>query len=483
MDGIQRISNSFATEPSKALSGAIKSGAEDNVAPVNLNDSVERSSGSDSLNASSLPTKSGIMASISSGVTVAGAAELLMDRTFEGSMRRLWSCQIPEGLSSEPLITADGTVLCGTEAGSLVAIKDGKREWELKLGDEPLTSPVEGPDGMLHVSGKHSVYSVRLDDRDGVKTAAKEYECRIDEGEERISRPDAGPDGTVYVTTSPGRMHAIWKGKKKWSYRPKSFFNKGENSDWSGITAGADGTVYAGTQGGRVVAVKDGKELWSFKMRKVMQENMTGDDYYNVHDKPSCAPVIGPDGLVYVATDGGSIYALKNGKEQWSSFVSSNVGSLNVGPDGNIYTQGYSIIGTKFENSVYCVSKGDYKWNHTPSTCPALSSRAVMADGTLLVGTEKGITALSPEGRAIGSIDMESGGEDGRKRPQKAIVAPDDTVYVISDKKTLRAYSRSASGVSSGSEYAAESPGIEENDSWLVIDGVQLQKRKLPGEL
>ncbi|MGV8125134.1 MAG: PQQ-binding-like beta-propeller repeat protein [Candidatus Xenobiia bacterium LiM19] len=474
MDGIQRISASALPESAKKT----KITRDTCSSVATPQDSVERSSGNECSGRSPEVLNPGMMSSLSSGSTVAGAAELFMDRSFPGSIHRQWSCSIPEGLASEPCMAKDGTLFCGTETGSLIAIKDGKREWELKLGDAPLTTPVQGPDGTIHVSGKHSVYSIKIEEKDGSKIGVKAFECEINEGEERISRPDVGSDGTVYVTASPGKMHALWKGKKKWSYRPKSFLNKGENSEWSSLSVSPDGTVFAGTQGGKVVAVKDGKELWAFKMKKVMQENMTGDDYYNVHDKPSCAPLLGADGILYVATDGGMIYALKDGKEQWSSFISNSAGSLNIGPDGMLYAQGYSIIGTRFENSVYGISKGDYKWSHTPGSCPSLSSRAIMSDGSVLVGTEKGITALSADGKVTGSIDVEGSSDPKDRRPQRVMVSPDDTVYVLSDRHTLKAYSQCSASPSGDSDLTSESTGIEENDTWLVIDGVLLKKKQ-----
>jgi outer membrane protein assembly factor BamB len=473
MDPLQRSSQTMPGRGSQNCSAAPPASAKYHVDEASPDTGLSDSLGAVNSAGNQTPQS---MRSLSHSLTLKDASKAIEGSTGNFGFH-LWDCDIAGGIKSEVFPAADGTLYCSTEDGKLVAIREGRREWEIKLSEGSLTKAAEGLDGTVYVSGKHAVYAVK----DGEKKA----ECPIGEGEESISRPAAGPDGTIYVTTNPGRLYALKNGKIKWSYRPKSFVNKRENSAWCDPTVGPDGTVYAGTAAGRIVALRDGREAWTFKMDKVAVENMTGDDYYNENDRPLGAPVLAADGTLYVGTGGGQVYALNEGKKLWGSRITDYMGAFNVGHDGTVYTQGSSILGTRIEQSLCAVSKGEITWSYHPPDgehC-GISSAGVLPDGRVLAGSLKNSCILH-EGKRAGDI-FKDPGSSKEGITQKPLVGPQGRFYIVHEGRTIKAYSVEEPPRDSGTDNSSASlvdPSVSDGDnSWLIIDDLRLPIKKQGG--
>lgn len=462
----------FTAEHNAAAAKSSPSAGNDSDALMEALDSAVLSGGKEPRRLSSSETE--IHAASDAKKSVNGARELFRDRSGYGTLHHLWDFDASGNICHQLAPASNGVLYCGTENGQFMAVKDGKKLWEIKLGDSRLSMPTLAPDGTVYVAGTHSVYAVK----DGVKTA----ECEINEGEESISRPAVAADGTVYVTTTPGKLYAIHDGQKKWSYRPRSFFNKKENSTWSPPTVGPDGTVYAGTAAGKILAMADGKELWCVKMDKIAMETMTGDDYFNVHDNPFGAPILGPDGVVIVGTTNGAVYTVKEGKKIWSSRITNSMTDFKVGPDGTIYTLGSCFLGMKFDHSLCAINDGKITWSYSPEGEPyGLSICGAAPDGKVLLGSRKHIYGVL-NGAKTGDLyhDKEGRAQDGCLH--KPVAGPDGNFYMNHDGHTISAYtlqrppeSPETDGPSSP---AVEAQGISTHEDWLMIDNLRMPIEK-----
>ena len=96
---------------------------------------------------------------------------------------------------------------------------------------------------------------------------------------------------------------------KAWDFETKFFIE-------SSPCVGSDGTVYVGSNDGNVYAVKDGQKCWNF----------------NIGGKLESSPCVGSDGTVYIGGKN-NVYALKDGKMLWDYKTDGNVRSSPcIGP-------------------------------------------------------------------------------------------------------------------------------------------------------
>lgn len=137
-------------------------------------------------------------------------------------------------------------------------------------------------------------------------------------------------DGSIFAGGENWSIVALDKrGNRKWSYRPELPY---------GFTASpviaADGTIIAVSTMGRAYAFQpDGKLKWRFQMGGTSV----------VHTDVS--PILGEDGTIYIFSDG--IYALSpDGIKRWNlSLPRQVVGEPTLAPDGTLYvaTEGSSV--------------------------------------------------------------------------------------------------------------------------------------------
>jgi outer membrane protein assembly factor BamB len=128
--------------------------------------------------------------------------------------------------------------------------------------------------------------------------------------------------------------------------------------------AGPDGTLYMGSDDGHLYALRDGVKLWEFK---------AGD---GVRSKP----VLDEDGVLYFGSLDRNLYAVRDGKEQWHFETQGPIyGSPLRGPDGTLY------IGTN-SGDFHAVKDGKELWSFK-ARGQIQGTPALGPDGTVYFGS------------------------------------------------------------------------------------------------
>ncbi|MEA3400125.1 MAG: PQQ-binding-like beta-propeller repeat protein [Armatimonadota bacterium] len=259
-----------------------------------------------------------------------------------------------------PAVAQDGTVYLVTGEGDLAALEPSSLErWRFTArkgsarGPELITAPVLGPDGTIFVGSHYGLYAIAANGRekwlfetggslshapavaaDGtIYIAQRGLTAVAPDGSEKWHldmdhpwgvEPAIGPDGTIYVTAGDrDRLCAVSPaGEVKWELRSSRML-----SPW--LAVGPDGTVYcfAGELTGHLVALNpDGSRRW-------------------MHPLPQSAhapPAIDADGVIYIC-DANYLFAIRpDGTEKWRLRTDGPSGAPVIGPDGRIYLLTYS---------------------------------------------------------------------------------------------------------------------------------------------
>jgi len=280
--------------------------------------------------------------------------EIVTDLIYVGSLdsnlycldttgKQQWSLNLGDAIYSTPAIGADGTVYVGTDKGTLSAVApNGTRMWSFKTGDEIAGSPTIGPTGLIYITSD-SVYCVDARGR-------RRWAFGTPEGDYFFASPVVDKNGLVYVGNYDGYLYCLGPtGRQQWrspapdadEIRPEvvvgtdSALYFGTDGDYLcrktpegaptvlyealdiiAVTAAVSdkGTVYFLPDDGTLVArAANGRLLWT---RDVASG--TKDTYY------SSSPTIGPNGIVYVGSWDGGLYAFRAdgtaAKTQWPQY-------------------------------------------------------------------------------------------------------------------------------------------------------------------
>ena len=201
------------------------------------------------------------------------------------------------------------------------------------------------------------------------------------------SSPAIAADGTLYIGDAGGapKLYAVSSsGQLKWTFATLGGLD--------GPAISADGsTVYVG----------GGGDLWQSGDTKIYAISSSGSLRwtYTTGGKVMSSPVIDADGIVYVGSFDGKLYALYPGgldanRLKWAFATGGSVrSSPAVGYDGTLY------FGS-FDGYVYAVNPdGTEKWRHWTGHS-IMSSPAVGTDGAVYIGggTENKLYAFNPDG-------------------------------------------------------------------------------------
>ena len=187
--------------------------------------------------------------------------------------------------------------------------------------------------------------------------------------------PALGPDGTVYAVSGLGltAFDGV-NGAVKWTFT-------GQGGMGASPALSADGTLYIGSSrggsGGKVYAIdaRSGTQKWAFDMKG-----------YDVEQ----APCLGPDGTVYIGTNGPGIFALdgKTGAQKWFFGLGYQIGTgapLAVSADNIVY------VPTEFGQLVAIDGlTGTYKWGYSVQGHPFHCAPLIGTDGVVYVGCDDG---------------------------------------------------------------------------------------------
>jgi len=174
---------------------------------------------------------------------------------------------------------------------------------------------------------------------------------------------------------------------------------------YAGPAIGADGIIYIGSYDGNLYALNpDGTLKWKFA---------TGRLY--------STPTIGADGTIYVGSYDGNLYALNpDGTLKWSYTAGTRIyGSPAIAEDGTIYVGSY-------DKKIYALNPdGSLKWTYTAGSYVYYAQPAIAEDGTIYVGTYDGnVYALNPDGTVKWSYTA------GTRIYGSVSIGADGTIYV-----------------------------------------------------
>jgi hypothetical protein len=145
-------------------------------------------------------------------------------------------------------------------------------------------------------------------------------------------------------------------------------------------------------------------------------------------------PAIGTDGIIYIGSEDGHLYAVyPNGTQKWNFTTNGSIiASPAIGSDGSIYF----VSGNNFLYAI--TSTGNLKWKYpiTKGTDPTLlSSPAIGSNGVIYVGSDNGcIFAVDPDGTLKWKY------QTGQKIYSSPCIGSDGVIYVGSDDGYLYAF-------------------------------------------
>ncbi|MDP7011310.1 MAG: PQQ-binding-like beta-propeller repeat protein [Verrucomicrobiota bacterium] len=264
-----------------------------------------------------------------------------------------------DNLYSSPALGLDGTVYVGSMGGKVYALngKSGAKKWEFGIRGTTFASPVVGLDNKVYAASVNPLGGGVLYALDG-KTGSKIWEHKVKDNQ-IANVPAIGSDSIVYFGISldaqgdKGKMIALEgkDGTVNWE------FSLNANGHPSLSVIGADKNIYFGTQMGNgdslfySVDGKSGLKKWEHKIQR------TGLFPPSV----MASPAMGDDGTVYIGANTdrkGELLALngKSGVKKWALEIGA-INGIVIGADGIIY------VGSA-EGKVYAIktsSKGPAK--------------------------------------------------------------------------------------------------------------------------
>jgi len=267
------------------------------------------------------------------------------------------------------------------------------------------------------------------------------------------------------LSTSPGAR------KQKWTFR----IGTGTST---GLAVGPDGAVYVGGRNLLYAIAPNGKLLWEHSLGA---------------EGVKAAPVVGPDGTVYMATIYGAVYAVaSDGQRRWQSF--GNYSGIDASPgldgEGTLY-----VVYTTREIDVFQESRsrpfqgrlvvdpvrisddrvlfGGYFASSRNDTSPVLA-----ADATLFVSRQSWLHAFTPQGEQIWAMESPAGGWFGNPA-----IGPDGTLYLGDSRQTLYAVDRAGNKkwAFSTQGTVVESPTIDADGTIYFCDDKTLTALLLDG--
>jgi outer membrane protein assembly factor BamB len=352
-----------------------------------------------------------------------------------------WTIGYPtfNNIHSSPAIGTDGSIYVGSYDGHVYALNpDGSLKWSYKTNDAIISSPAIGSDGTIYI-GSYDGHVYALDTDGSLK-------WRHQTGDMIASSPAIGDHGTIYVGSHDGRVFAfgIIDKTPPEIICPADMFLSATGS-WAPVTYSAivndnidfdSMIVYEPAQGSDfpvgekevIVTATDFSGNSSTCTFKVTVEDTNpepsrlantawpcwGHDsrhtglspyigasasalqwtYQMDEDNGKSPPAIGADGIIYIESSEGSVYALNpDGSLRWRYKTEDSVlYSAAIAADGTIYIGGS-------EGNVYALNPdGGLKWSCKTGDKVG-QSPAIASDGIVYVGSfDKKIYALNPDG-------------------------------------------------------------------------------------
>jgi outer membrane protein assembly factor BamB len=258
-----------------------------------------------------------------------GAASIAGDRVYFGSLdsnlycldttgKQRWSRYLADEIYCTPAIGVDGTIYVGTDKGTVAAIApDGRKKWSYNTGDDIAGSPTVGPKGHIYITSD-SVYC--LDTR-----GRRRWAFGAPEGEYFYASAVVDENELTYVGNNDGFLYCLGPdGRQQW----RSPVPEGDEVRPE-VVIGTDSALYFGTDG-------------DYLCRKTPQGTPTV--VYEALDVVVGTAAVSDKGTLYFLPDDGTLYALAaNGRLLWTREVAMGdkqvyySSSPTISPDGVVY--------------------------------------------------------------------------------------------------------------------------------------------------
>ncbi|MCL4177376.1 MAG: PQQ-binding-like beta-propeller repeat protein [Verrucomicrobia bacterium] len=327
--------------------------------------------------------------------------------------------------------------------------KQSTRRWVRTFESLPCTPPALGDDGLLRVilqgTGEPFVNRLAAVDADGA------IRWEIEAGSV-VSGPVLGRDGTAYFVTWEAVVAVDDRGATQWTsplpaaasppdFSPNALALTGDGElvvaarpnclYWYRATGTWIRTTSTQVQSEPVVVVtEDGGVCVSGKPLNLSMFERNGLPRWHLTSQNARSMAGGPDGSIIAAGNGQLISKAPSGTLAWTwRYGQDHVQAFApvIGPDGTIYV---ATPGT----GLSAVSKdGLPLWTER---IPQLSSSpALLEDGTLLVYRGNRLSAYGPDGAPLWEVSLPSTNPFvGSGSP---IVAPDGTIYAVGGTNLL----------------------------------------------
>jgi parallel beta-helix repeat protein len=300
------------------------------------------------------------------------------------------------------VIGSDGTIYIGGNDGVLYVFSpEGVLKWTWTTRSPIFGSPTIGSDGTIYITNylNSTTYAISPSGTLLWKFITGDYNLG--------SSPVIGSDGTIYIAVTnetTGTLYAISpSGTFKWKYTMGLIYG-------TSPVIGSDGSIYMVDYDGIMYALNpDGTLKWSYKL----QTQTNNPNYVNIRYN---SPSIGPDGTIYITNSKTTnnnydidywfyLFAIQdngiNGSLKWIystnyselSITEPIYGTPTISSNGRIY-----LVST---SKIYAIdSNGNLLWTYDigGSAGNGLTSAIIGKDGTIYVGSETGLYALTDNG-------------------------------------------------------------------------------------
>ncbi len=345
---------------------------------------------------------------------------VLAGPVLDGNPYRAWRYDAGGDLRSTPAISG-AVAYFGTNDGYLVALDllTQKPKWSFDLGGYPVRASPAIADRTVYLANGFSVFAIDAD------TGTQRWKFPMDYAGE--SSPTVA-GGVVYVASKENHLYAIDAntGKQLWFYKTDGLlFSSPSVSDKFVVIGGDDGDLFAlDRENGRLVwkltldsgiystPAIDGARVYVTTKNKttVAVDLATGAEIWNYPVGGSASPAV-TDGVVYVGSDDGAIYAIdaaKGGDPLWLFATgSAGVHSPIIAGDQVFFAAGASITSLNRQN-------GKVVWQYPVGD--VVTTEPVVLDGYLYVGDKNGyFYAITGDASLATPTDGSGGG--ARSKP------------------------------------------------------------------
>jgi outer membrane protein assembly factor BamB len=242
---------------------------------------------------------------------------------------------------------------------------EAKAQWSFTIGAISDSSPAVGPDGTIYFGAFDGKFWALN------SNGSKKWVFRA--GSEIKSSPALGSDGTVYFGCRDRKFYALSvEGKKRWDFVTGGWVD-------SSPALAKDGTVYFGSWDRNFYAFNpDGSKKWQFQ---------TAGEIVS-------SPAIGGDGRIYFGSDDKKFYALdSNGNKKWDFETGGPIIS-SPAINGN-----ECLYFTSVDGYFYALNfDGALRWRLRTGGIGE-SSPTIAEDGTIYIGVNSGIWAITTDGK------------------------------------------------------------------------------------